>query len=67
MRLREEEAEVVSVGQTTEEVIGKHAPDQPAFREGSIVWGRTWRDVPDFCRELVGALAAEASTGAQGT
>ncbi len=24
------------------------------------------RDVPDFCRKLVGALAAEASTGAQG-
>ena len=65
MRLREEGAEVVSLGQTSEEVIGKHAPHEPAFREGRIVWGRMVNDVPDFCRELIGALAADVSTGAQ--
>ena len=35
MRLREEGAEVVPVGQTTEEVIGKHAPDEPLSARGS--------------------------------
>jgi protease I len=31
--------------------------DEPAFREGNLVWGRVVADIPDFCRELVGALA----------
>jgi protease I len=32
--------------------------DQPAFRDGRIVWGRVVPDIPAFCRELVSALAA---------
>jgi protease I len=32
--------------------------DEPAFREGTLVWGRVVDDIPAFCRELVGALAA---------
>ncbi|HEX7733972.1 MAG TPA: type 1 glutamine amidotransferase domain-containing protein [Ktedonobacteraceae bacterium] len=31
--------------------------DTPAFREGNLVWGRVVADIPDFCRELVAALA----------
>lgn len=31
--------------------------DKPAFREGNLVWGRVVADIPDFCRELVAALA----------
>jgi protease I len=31
--------------------------DKPAFREGNLVWGRVVPDIPDFCRELVAALA----------
>lgn len=30
--------------------------DEPAFREGNIVWGRVVEDIPDFCRELVIAI-----------
>jgi protease I len=30
--------------------------DEPAFRDGSIVWGRVVEDIPDFCRELVAAI-----------
>jgi protease I len=30
--------------------------DQPAFRDGNLVWGRVVEDIPDFCRELVDAL-----------
>ncbi len=30
--------------------------DQPAFRDGYIVWGRVVEDIPDFCRELVKAI-----------
>jgi len=30
--------------------------DEPAFRDGNIVWGRVVPDIPDFCRELVAAL-----------
>jgi len=29
----------------------------PAFRDGNLVWGRVVEDIPDFCRELVAALA----------
>jgi deglycase len=31
--------------------------DEPAFRDGCIVWGRVVEDIPDFCRELVSAIA----------
>lgn len=31
--------------------------DEPAFRDGNIVWGRVVDDIPDFCRELVKAIA----------
>jgi protease I len=34
--------------------------DEPAFREGTIVWGRVVEDIPDFCRELVAALVEQA-------
>jgi protease I len=30
--------------------------DEPAFRDGNLVWGRVVEDIPDFCRELVEAL-----------
>ena len=30
--------------------------DEPAFRDGNLVWGRVVADIPDFCRELVKAL-----------
>ncbi len=33
--------------------------DEPAFRDGNLVWGRVVDDIPDFCRELVKALAGE--------
>lgn len=31
--------------------------DKAAFRDGNLVWGRVVPDIPDFCRELVSALA----------
>jgi protease I len=31
--------------------------DEPAFRDGNIVWGRVVADIPDFERELVAAFA----------
>lgn len=31
--------------------------DEPAFRDGNLVWGRVVPDIPFFCRELVAALA----------
>jgi protease I len=30
--------------------------DEPAFREGHLVWGRVVADIPAFCRELVSAI-----------
>ena len=30
--------------------------DEPAFRDGNIVWGRVVEDIPDFCAELVAAI-----------
>jgi len=30
--------------------------DEPAFRDGNLVWGRVVADIPDYCRELVKAL-----------
>ena len=37
---------------------GAHWVDEPAFRDGTLVWGRVVDDIPDFERELV-ALFAE--------
>jgi len=34
--------------------------DEPAFREGNLVWGRVVEDIPDFCRELIAALVEQA-------
>lgn len=31
--------------------------DEPAFRDGNLVWGRVVEDIPAFCRELVAAIA----------
>ncbi|CAN5549230.1 MAG: type 1 glutamine amidotransferase [Actinomycetota bacterium] len=31
--------------------------DEPAFRDGNLVWGRVVPDIPAFCRELVAALS----------
>ncbi|GAC1640327.1 MAG: type 1 glutamine amidotransferase domain-containing protein [Ktedonobacteraceae bacterium] len=31
--------------------------NEAAFREGNMVWGRVVEDIPDFCRELIAALA----------
>jgi protease I len=33
--------------------------DEPAFRDGQLVWGRVVEDIPAFCRQLVAALAGE--------
>jgi deglycase len=30
--------------------------DEPAFRDGNLVWGRVVADIPAFCRELVSAI-----------
>ena len=35
--------------------------DEPAFRDGNIVWGRVVEDIPDFCRELVTAIEGAVS------
>ena len=32
--------------------------DVPALRDRNLVWGRVVKDIPDFCRELVAAIAA---------
>jgi len=37
--------------------------DEPAFRDGSIVWGRVVDDIPDFERELVALLAEHNRAG----
>ncbi len=34
--------------------------DEAAFTDGNLVWGRIVADIPDFCRELVKALANQA-------
>lgn len=30
--------------------------DEPAFRDGNLVWGRVVEDIPFYCKELVNAL-----------
>jgi len=32
--------------------------DEPALRDGNLVWGRVVPDIPAFCRELVTAIEA---------
>jgi protease I len=32
--------------------------DEPAIRDGNLVWGRVVEDIPDWCRELVAAIEA---------
>ena len=41
--------------------------DEPAFRDGNIVWGRVVADIPDFCRELVDAIAGDQQADDSGT
>ncbi len=36
--------------------------DEPAFRDGNLIWGRVVADIPAFCRELIAALV-EAAEG----
>jgi len=31
--------------------------DEPAFRDGNVVWGRVVADIPAYCRELVAAIS----------
>ena len=40
--------------------VGAEWVDEPAFRDGQLVWGRVVADIPDFQRELV-ALFAEGA------
>jgi protease I len=35
--------------------------DEPAFRDGAIVWGRVVKDIPAFCRELITAIEERTS------
>ena len=37
--------------------------DEPAFREGNLVWGRVVADIPAFCRELVAEMVEAAGLG----
>ena len=41
-------------------LAGAEWVDEPAFRDGQIVWGRVVADIPDFERELVAAFAEAA-------
>ncbi|QSG14263.1 type 1 glutamine amidotransferase domain-containing protein [Halapricum desulfuricans] len=38
------------------ENAGANWVDEPAFRDGNLVWGRVVADIPDYCRVLVDAL-----------
>jgi protease I len=40
------------------ENAGARWVDEPAFREQNLVWGRVVADIPDYCRELIKAIAA---------
>lgn len=42
------------------ESAGATWADEPAFRQGNVVWGRVVEDIPDFCRELIAAFAEQA-------
>jgi protease I len=41
---------------------GARFVDEPAFRDGNIVWGRVVEDIPDFERELVALFAEHNSS-----
>jgi protease I len=38
-------------------LAGAEWVDEPAFRDGQLIWGRVVADIPDFERELVAAFA----------
>jgi protease I len=38
--------------------VGARWVDEPAFRDGTLVWGRVVEDIPDFERELIALFAA---------
>jgi len=40
---------------------GANWVDEPAFRDGNIVWGRVVADIPDYNRVLVDALAEHSA------
>ena len=40
--------------------VGAEWVDAPAFRDGTLVWGRVVADIPDFTRELVAAFVDAA-------
>jgi protease I len=41
------------------ENAGANWVDEPAFQDGNLVWGRVVKDIPDYCRVLVDALAEQ--------
>jgi protease I len=41
-------------------LAGAEWVDEPAFRDGTLVWGRVVADIPDFNRELMAAFAEAA-------
>ena len=41
--------------------------DQPAFRDGNLIWGRVVADIPAFCRELVAALEEHQAVPSRST
>jgi protease I len=38
--------------------------DEPAVRDGNLVWGRVVEDIPAFCAELVAAIEVQTADGA---
>ena len=42
--------------------VGAEWVDEPAFRDGNLVWGRVVADIPDFCRELIALLEESAGS-----
>ena len=42
--------------------VGAEWVDEPAFRDGTLVWGRVVADIPDFTRELIAALVEAAGS-----
>ena len=38
---------------------GAHWVDEPAFRDGNVVWGRVVADIPAYCRVIIDALAVD--------
>lgn len=39
--------------------------DEPAFRDGNLIWGRVVADIPEFCRELVNSFAERGPVSSQ--